>query len=75
MPISRTARYDCGRRGDLKVFIDAYNHPIATLFVGLSVLLLLVIQVVLWLRRSKSGFKVASVPATPSEAEGDLAIR
>src|SRR5690242_2405527 len=35
-------------RGDLKVFIDAYNHPIATVFVGLSVLLV-AIQIVLWL--------------------------
>src|SRR5689334_16411653 len=47
-------------RGDLKVFVDAYNHPIATLFVGLSALLL-IIQVVLWLRRSKFGFKVPEV--------------
>jgi TctA family transporter len=56
-------------RGDLKVFVDVINHPIATVFVGLSVLLL-VIQVVLWVRRSKFGFKVPAVPPTPSEAEG-----
>ena len=56
-------------RDDLKVFVDIVNHPIATVFVGLSALLL-VIQVVLWLRRSKFGFKVPEVPATPSEAEG-----
>src|SRR5579871_4081760 len=57
-------------RGDLGVFVDVYNHPIAAVFVGLSALLL-IIQVVLWLRRSKLlRFKVPEVPATPSEAEG-----
>jgi TctA family transporter len=55
-------------RGDLGVFVDIRNHPIATFFVGLSVLLL-VIQIALWLRRSKFGFRVPEVPATPSEAE------
>jgi TctA family transporter len=56
-------------RGDLGVFIDFRNHPIATVFVGLSALLV-VIQVVLWLRKSKFGFRVPNVPPTPSEAEG-----
>jgi TctA family transporter len=56
-------------RGDLGVFVDIYNHPIATAFVGISALLL-VVQVVLWLRRSKFGFRVPAVPPTPSEAEG-----
>ena len=56
-------------RGDLKVFVDIINHPIAAVFVGLSAMLLIV-QVVLWLRRSKFGFKVPAVPSTPSEAEG-----
>jgi putative tricarboxylic transport membrane protein len=56
-------------RGDLGVFVDIRNHPIATVFVGLSALLV-VIQVVLWLRKSKFGFRVPNVPPTPSEAEG-----
>jgi TctA family transporter len=56
-------------RGDLGVFIDFWNHPIAAVFVGLSALLL-VIQIVLWLRKSKFGFRVPTVPSTPSEAEG-----
>src|ERR1700726_467355 len=56
-------------RGDLTVFVDIRNHPIATVFVGLSALLL-VVQVVLWLRKSKFGFRVPTVPSTPSEAEG-----
>src|ERR1700716_1715608 len=56
-------------RGDLLVFVDVRNHPIATFFVGLSVMLL-VVQIVLWLRRSKFGFRVPTIPPTPSEAEG-----
>jgi len=56
-------------RGDLGVFVDIRNHPIATVFVGLSALLV-AIQVVLWLRKSKFGFRVPNVPPTPSEAEG-----
>jgi len=55
-------------RGDIWVFVDIRNHPISTLFVGLSALLIIV-QVVLWLRRMKWGPRVQAVPATPSEAE------
>jgi len=55
-------------RGDIWVFVDIKNHPISTLFVGLSALLIGV-QIVLWLRRSKFGPRVPAVPATPSEAE------
>jgi TctA family transporter len=55
-------------RGDVLTFVDIRNHPISTLFVTLSALLL-VVQVVLWVRRPRFGFKVPAVPATPSEAE------
>jgi hypothetical protein len=56
-------------RGDLGVFVDVQNHPIATVFVGLAALLI-VLQIVLSWRRWKVGFKVPAVPPTPSGAEG-----
>lgn len=56
-------------RGDIWVFVDIKNHPISTVFVGLSAFLI-VFQIVLWLRRIKWGVRVPQVSATPSEAEG-----
>jgi putative tricarboxylic transport membrane protein len=56
-------------RGDIWVFVDIKNHPISTVFVGLSAFLI-ILQIVLWLRRAKWGIRVPQVSATPSEAEG-----
>ena len=56
-------------RGDIWVFVDIKNHPISTVFVGLSAFLI-ILQIVLWLRRVKWGMRVPQVSATPSEAEG-----
>jgi putative tricarboxylic transport membrane protein len=56
-------------RGDIWVFVDIKNHPISTVFVGLSAFLV-ILQIVLWLRRVKWGMRVPQVSATPSEAEG-----
>jgi TctA family transporter len=55
-------------RGDIWVFVDIKNHPISTVFVGLSALLI-ILQIVLWLRRMKWNMRVPALPATPSEAE------
>jgi TctA family transporter len=55
-------------RGDIWVFVDIKNHPISTVFVGLSALLI-ILQIVLWLRRTKWNMRVPAMPPTPSEAE------
>jgi len=55
-------------RGDIWVFVDIKNHPISTVFVALSALLI-ILQIVLWLRRLKWGPRMPRVPVTPSEAE------
>jgi putative tricarboxylic transport membrane protein len=52
-------------RGDIFVFV---KHPISAVFVGLSALLI-VMQIVLWLRRTKWNMRVPQVPVTPSESE------
>jgi putative tricarboxylic transport membrane protein len=52
-------------RGDIFVFV---KHPISAFFVGLSVLLI-VVQIVLWLRRAQWNMRVPAVPVTPSESE------
>jgi TctA family transporter len=54
-------------RGDIFVFVE---HPISAIFVGLSALLIL-LQVFLWLRRTRVGtlLRLPRMAATPSEAE------
>ena len=56
-------------RGDIWVFVDIKNHPISTVFVGLSALLI-VAQVVLWLRRMRPGERAPRIAPAPSQAEG-----
>jgi putative tricarboxylic transport membrane protein len=55
--------------GDLKVFLDPIGHPIAAVFVGLS-LLLIGLQIVFWSRRAEPITKGAIRQAKTSQAEG-----
>jgi len=55
-------------RGDIFTFVNVKQHPISAAFIGLCVLLIAA-QIYFWFRKTKWGFRVPKMVATPSEAE------